>query len=82
MNGNVSSKTLKIEGRLVGAEVEALSQAASVAVADASRLILDMSSVTFVDRSGVELIQGLCARGAELKDCSTFIETLLNGDSK
>jgi anti-anti-sigma regulatory factor len=74
--------TLRIEGRIDGAEVEELSRAASVAADGSARLLLDMSGVTFVDRAGVQLLQDLGARGAELQGCSNFIETLLNGESK
>jgi hypothetical protein len=41
-----------------------------------------MAGVTFIDRLGVELLQALGARGAELRGCSPFVERLLNGGSE
>ena len=82
MNGNSHDRTLSIEGRIAGAEVEELSRAASLAFAGSARLVLDMAGVTFIDRLGVELLHALGARGAELRGCSTFVERLLNGESE
>jgi anti-anti-sigma regulatory factor len=82
MNGREHDRTLRIEGRVAGAEVEELSRAASLALAGKSRLVLDMAGVTFIDRIGLELLHGLSARGAELRGCSPFIERLLNGESE
>ena len=82
MNGNSHDRTLTIEGRIAGAEVAELSRAASVAFAGSTLLVLDMAGVTFIDRVGVELLHALGARGAVLRGCSTFVESLLNGESE
>jgi anti-anti-sigma regulatory factor len=82
MNGSEQGRTLRIEGRIAGAEVEELSRAASLALALSPGLVLDMTGVTFIDRIGLELLHGLNARGAELRGCSPFIERLLNGESE
>jgi anti-anti-sigma regulatory factor len=79
MTGDGCVPTLRVEGRIDGAQGEELSRAAASIIDGSARLVLDMSGVTFVDRGGVTVIHRLCASGAELTGCSTFIETLLNG---
>jgi anti-anti-sigma factor len=79
VGGTGPVQTLRIEGRIDGVQAEELSRTATPALAASSRLILDMSGVTFIDRAGVAVVRRLCAGGAELSGCSSFIGTLLNG---
>jgi hypothetical protein len=39
--------------------------------------VVDLGDVSFVDRSGVELLRSLGARGARLTRCSSFVSELL-----
>ena len=81
MNGNENrGHSLKVEGRIDVEQVEELLRAVSPAMSGTAMVSLDMSGVTFVDRAGVELLHGLRRRGVELRNCSTFIETLVNGE--
>jgi len=43
--------------------------------------VLDLSGVTFVDNSSVELLKGLRARGTVFEGCSPFLSELLVGGS-
>ncbi len=81
-NGNGLHRTLKVEGRIVGPEIDELSRSVLLALADSPRVVLEMAGVTYIDRAGVELIQTLCGNGAELGECPSFIRTLVNGGGK
>lgn len=70
---------VKIEGRIADHWTTELSRVTSLALQDAPHLILEMSGVTFADRTGVALLRSLGSRGVQLVDCSDFIWNLVNG---
>jgi anti-anti-sigma regulatory factor len=74
--------TMKVEGRLTVEYVDELARAARHAIADSSRLILDMADVSFVDQRGAELLRLLRGEGVEFSRCSQFVRTLMNGGLK
>ena len=65
--------TLKLEGRLVGAWVSQLRDICEAHLAQAQRLKLDFTDVTYADRNGVLLLLNLRASGVELVNCSAFL---------
>ena len=71
--------TLKVEGRLAGQWVGELSRAAAEAHANATRVVLDLGDVTFVDAEGIALLRTLRGRGFTLADCSSFVASLIDG---
>jgi ABC-type transporter Mla MlaB component len=71
---------VKVEGRLTGEFVEELSRVARRALADSSRVVLEMADVSFVDQRGLALLRSLQADGVELAHCSQFVRTLMNGE--
>ncbi len=70
--------TLKVEGRLAGQWVDELSRAAASARAEASRVVLDLAQVTFVDADGIILLRALRDGGVALIDCSSFVSSLID----
>lgn len=74
-------ETVKLEGRVAGPWVDELSRVAARSLAESTRVVLDLSGVTFVDHEGIELLRALRGQRAELKGSSTFIAALLNGGS-
>jgi ABC-type transporter Mla MlaB component len=65
--------TLKLEGRLVGPWVIQLREICEAQLAQARRVKLDFTDVTYADRSGVLLLLNLRASGVELVNCSPFL---------
>lgn len=70
---------LQLEGRLIGPWVEELRRACDQVLTTGGKLALDLSEVSFLDRSGVELIQSLRHRNVVLLSCSAFIAEQLRG---
>ena len=68
---------LRVEGRLTGPWVEALQRSCEDFFTSGRPLTLDISELSFVDRSGVDLLRALRARGARLVNCSHFVVELL-----
>ena len=68
---------LRLEGRVIGPWVDALRQSCEPALAGGARLALDLSEVSFVDRTGVELLRSLKKRQVALLNCSGFVAELL-----
>lgn len=79
MDRQGGSRMLKVEGRIDGRQLEELARAVTAAL-EAAPVALEMSGVTYVDRSGVELLHVLRDRGVELRNCSAFVETLVSTD--
>lgn len=72
-----SPPTLKLEGDVVGPWVAELRGVVEAALADASRVVLDLSNVTFVDRPGLELLRAIGSTRAELRGGSSYVVALL-----
>ncbi len=70
---------LRLEGRLIGPWVEELRRACDQVLTTGARLTLDLSDVSFLDRSGVELIRSLRNRNVALLSCSAFVGEQLRG---
>ena len=71
---------LKLEGRLVGPWVAAVRQAAQEELARHRGLAFEVSAVTFVDRSGEELLRELVGRRVRLEGPSGFVRELLKAN--
>jgi anti-anti-sigma regulatory factor len=78
-NKSAGTNTLKVEGRLAGDWVRELSQAVSTTPADASRVVLDLSDLSYVDPDGAVLLRTLRERGLELMGGSSFVSSLIDG---
>jgi ABC-type transporter Mla MlaB component len=75
-------RTVKVEGRIAGEYVLELSRVARAAMANSSRIALDLSQVEFVDHGGVALLRSLRDRGVIFVDCSSFISSLVDGGTE
>ena len=68
------SATLRLEGQLVGAWIEALRETCERVLGEGRALTLDLADVSLIERPGVALLADLASRGAALAHCSPFQE--------
>jgi hypothetical protein len=68
---------LRLEGRVVGPWVPELGKACEQALGEGRALELNLAEVSFVDHSGVRLINDLRSQGISLVECSPFVEEQL-----
>jgi ABC-type transporter Mla MlaB component len=68
---------LRLEGRVVGPWVPELSKVCEQALGEGQALELNLAEVSYVDRSGVLLINDLRSQGISLVECSPFVEEQL-----
>jgi anti-anti-sigma regulatory factor len=73
LHSNGGAVTLKLEGRVIGPWVEELRRSCERALATGAAPTLDLSDVSFIDRSGVELFRNLRNRQVLLLNCSRFV---------
>jgi anti-anti-sigma regulatory factor len=73
-----STRTLKLEGKLVGPWVDELRIACTPSVAASEHLRLDLHAVTFVDAAGADLLGELIRQGARITRCSPFVAEMLD----
>ena len=74
-----SSRTLKVEGKILGPWVDELGRACEVSGLPQHCLRLDLAAVTFVDSIGLTLLDDLVRQGATIVGCSGFVADLLSG---
>ena len=72
--------TLKLEGRLVQPFIELLERECSELLGVPGAVTLDLSSVTFVDRTGVESLKRLHRRGVVIRGCSDAVASILEAE--
>jgi len=69
---------LRLEGEVLGPWVDEMSRACDQAVATGAKLTLDLTDVSFIDRSGIELFRRLIGGGVVVFNCSPFLQTQLS----
>jgi hypothetical protein len=74
-----SCRILRLEGKLLQAWVDEVRRLV-VAADDGSLPALDLSGLSYVDRTGAELLQQLLRQGFPLHSCSLFVAELLRGE--
>lgn len=72
--------TLKLEGRLAQGLVGLLEQECSTLHAFSGGLTLDLSGVTFLDRSGVQALKSLHDKGCGIRGCSSLVASILKAE--
>ena len=77
MVGTDSGEILKFEGKLQGPWVDEARDAYALSAAQASRICLDLSGLTFADGEGAALLRELTRSGAQVVGCSSYIAELL-----
>jgi ABC-type transporter Mla MlaB component len=80
--GNDSTSTLRLEGKLLGPWVAELARSCNELPCAPDCLRLDLSTVTFVDEPGLALLRDLLGRGATLAACSGLVAELLHGEDR
>ena len=76
---SIESATLRVEGKLAGRWVEELRRSCNLhSRSGATRLILNLSDISFVDASGIELLKELRDRRVILLSPSPFVASHLN----
>jgi anti-anti-sigma regulatory factor len=64
---------LEVEGRVIGPWVRELDRSCADVMTRGATLSVDLSSVSFVDARGIELLGRLGTRGVRLVNCSRFV---------
>lgn len=64
---------LKLEGKITGYWVEEMQRICQLVLHKGASVHLDLSEVTFADRSGVQALSELKRQGVALFNCSTFL---------
>jgi hypothetical protein len=80
--GAPGAPVLDLEGQVVGPWVEELDRVCEPILARGAGLSLDLSSVSFLSREGVELLWRLRGRHARLLNCSRFVAEQLKEDKR
>ena len=81
MKAGDAAAVLSLEGQIVGPWVEELGRVCEELVASGKRLSLDLSTVSFVSREGVQLLWALADRQVALLHCSSFVAEQLKAPS-
>jgi anti-anti-sigma regulatory factor len=77
-NGS-DAPVLVLEGVVIGPWVEELRRSCERLLAESRVPILDLASVSFVDRDGIELLRRLQDSHVVLSNCSRFVNEQLKG---
>jgi len=76
-NTGQGTGTLKLEGHLAQELVGSLEQECSALHALPGGLTLDLSGVTFVDRTGIQALKRLQGTGCVIRGCSELVASVL-----
>jgi hypothetical protein len=77
----VPALTVKLEGQLLRPWVAAVRDACRARGRRSSRLLLDLTAVSYADAAGAELLRDLVGEGVEIAACSGFVGELLHPES-
>ena len=79
VDGTGRVTTVRLEGRLVDVWVTEVRRYCDTVLSESQELILDLASVSFADRPGIELLQKLQAKNVRLVNCSPFLAGRIEG---
>jgi len=79
IDGTGKVTTARLEGRLVDVWVTEVRKYCDTVLSESQELILDLASVSFADRPGIELLQKLQAKNVRLVNCSPFLAGQIEG---
>ena len=77
---NDSSRTFKLEGKLLGPWVDELRNVCVQPLDRLGQVGLDLAAVTFVNAAGTELLRELIREGIIITQCSAFVAELLHAE--
>lgn len=69
--------TFRLEGRVIGPWVDELQKVCDPLVGSGTKVVLDLTDVSFADPSGTKLLAGLKARGIKLLNATPFLKEQL-----
>ncbi|MGH8063904.1 MAG: STAS domain-containing protein [Candidatus Entotheonellia bacterium] len=72
-----SHVTLKLEGRIVSAWVSVVERECLTVLQEKRQVILEVAEVTFIDRSGLEMLRRIISPQLQIINASALIEELL-----
>ncbi len=72
------TRTLKLEGKLLGPWIGELESACDTSQVSPARVRLDLLGLTFVDAEGARFLASLIRDGARVVACSGFVAELLH----
>jgi hypothetical protein len=75
--GSELTRTLKLEGKLLGPWVGEMESACRTSWIPADRIRLDLHDLTFVDEAGFRFLERLIRDGARIIACSGYVAELL-----
>jgi ABC-type transporter Mla MlaB component len=73
-----ATRTIKLEGKLVGPWIVELESAYSTSQVSPDCIRLDLHGLTFVDAEGAQLLASLIRDGARVIACSGFVAEILH----
>lgn len=73
---------IKLEGKLCGPWVDEVRRYCETSAGQQRSIHLDLSSVSFVDEGGANLLHSLLARGASIGACSNYVAELLKSEMR
>ena len=79
---NGSSVTLKLEGKILAQWVPLLVRECEERLEKRERVVVDLSQVTFIDQSGIQMLQRASTLGVSIVNGSAFIAELLDEGGK
>jgi len=78
MQESQAAIVLQVEGWLSGSDVDVLAAEGRQCLAQASRLVLDLRGVRFIDVAGLELLQDWDGPHLVLRNTSMYLRTVLD----
>jgi hypothetical protein len=76
--GSDLTRTLKLEGKLLGPWIGELESACRTSPVSLDRVRLDLRGLTFVDAEGARFLASLVRDGARVIACSGFVAELIH----
>ena len=76
--GSDLTRTLKLQGKLLGPWIGELESACGTPQVPADRVRLDLGELTFVDAAGARFLEVLIRDGARVIACSLFVAEMLH----
>jgi len=73
-----SSVTFKLEGRITQPWIDAILHECISAFSEGRRVVLDMTDISFIDRSSIITFEALMKNRIKLIGCSPFLSALLS----
>jgi hypothetical protein len=80
--GSDLTRTLKLQGKLLGPWIAELESACGESLVTPHRVRLDLCELTFVDAAGARFLERLIRDGARVTACSGFIAEMLHLDGR